>query len=119
MAADMKGIPPLAEIAGNFLSNRSLGIMISAPEPSMLMVCSALLATISNLGNPPSGVGMDVVVAVGAGLDVAARVGVDGTSVAVDARVCAGAQDMRKRARTIGSSLIVLILISILWWFNF
>ena len=92
---------------------------MSVPEPSVLMVWSTLSATISSFGNPPSGVGIAVVVAVGAGVDVTAGVGVDRMGVAVDARVCAGAQDMRTRARMIGSSLIVLILISILWWFNF
>ena len=93
--------------------------MMSVPDPSVLMVWSALSATISSFGNPPSGVGIAVAVAVRAGVDVAGRIGVDVMGVAVDARVCAGAQDVRTRAKTIGSSLIVLILISILWWFKF
>jgi len=57
---------------------------------------------------------MGVMVAVGAGVDVADRVGVHGIDVAVGAEVCAGAQAMRKRTRMIGSSILVFILISIL-----
>jgi len=110
ITADIYGVPPFVEIVGNVFSNCSLAVMISVPEPSEFMICSALSATISNLGNPPSGVGIGVLVGVGDGLDVAdgTSVGVGTINAAVDARrVCADLEAVRTRTRIIGSSIFV------------